>query len=234
MRTIAIEEHIGTPKIEAAAKATGKILSRRTPAGLTEKLSDVGAGRFAAMDAAGIDMQVLSATGTGLDKLDRATGTALARESNDLLAEVVRARPDRFAAFALLAMQEPERPRPNWNGASPNSDSRGPSSMEPLTAVFSMTRAFSPCSLRLKDSTSRSTCTRPRRRPRCTRSISAACRRMSPAAWPRRPGAGMSRPGCTAFGWWRPGCSTVFRGCRSSSAIWVRTSPSRWTAPTTA
>jgi predicted TIM-barrel fold metal-dependent hydrolase len=109
MRTIAIEEHIGTPKIEAAAKATGKILSRKTPAGLTEKLSDVGAGRLADMDASGIDMQVLSATGTGLDKLDRVTGTALARESNDMLAEVVRARPDRFAAFALLAMQDPER-----------------------------------------------------------------------------------------------------------------------------
>ena len=36
------------------------------------------------------------------------TGAALARENNDMLADVVRARPDRFAAFALLAMQDPE------------------------------------------------------------------------------------------------------------------------------
>jgi predicted TIM-barrel fold metal-dependent hydrolase len=84
------------------------MLSRKTPERVIEKLRDVGAGRLADMDAAGIDLQVLSATGVGLDKLDRETGTALARENNDALAEIVRARPDRFAAFALLAMQDPE------------------------------------------------------------------------------------------------------------------------------
>ena len=108
MRTIALEEHIGTPKIAAAARATGKMLPRKTPDRVIEKLRDVGAGRLADMDAAGIDLQVLSATGVGLDKLDRKTGTSLARESNDALAEIVRAHPDRFAAFALLAMQDPE------------------------------------------------------------------------------------------------------------------------------
>jgi hypothetical protein len=109
MRTIALEEHIGTPKIAAAARATGKVLSRKTPDRVSEKLRDVDAGRLADMDAAGIDLQVLSATGVGLDKLDRETGTALAREHNDALAGIVRTRPDRFAAFALLAMQDPER-----------------------------------------------------------------------------------------------------------------------------
>jgi predicted TIM-barrel fold metal-dependent hydrolase len=108
MRTIALEEHVGSPKIAAAAKATGKMLSRKTPDRVIEKMRDLGAGRLADMDAAGIDMQVLSATGVGLDKLDRTTGAALARENNDMLAEVVRVRPDRFAAFALLAMQDPE------------------------------------------------------------------------------------------------------------------------------
>ena len=108
MRTIALEEHVGSPKIAAAAKATGKMLSRKTPDLVIEKMRDVGAGRLADMDSAGIDMQVLSETGIGLDKLDRAAGAALARESNDMLSEVVRARPDRFAAFALLAMQDPE------------------------------------------------------------------------------------------------------------------------------
>jgi uncharacterized protein len=109
MRTIALEEHIGTPKIAAAARATGKVLSRKTPDRVSEKLRDVDAGRLADMDAAGIDLQVLSATGVGLDKLDRETGTTLAREHNDALAGIVRTRPDRFAAFALLAMQDPER-----------------------------------------------------------------------------------------------------------------------------
>lgn len=108
MRTIALEEHVGSPKIAAAAKATGRMLARKTPDRVIEKMRDLGAGRLADMDAAGIDMQVLSATGVGLDKLDRTTGAALARENNDMLAEVIRLHPDRFAAFALLAMQDPE------------------------------------------------------------------------------------------------------------------------------
>src|SRR4030067_710520 len=60
------------------------------------------------MDAAGIDMQVLSASGSGLEKLDRDTGIALARDFNDMLANAVKSRPDRFAAFALLPMQAPD------------------------------------------------------------------------------------------------------------------------------
>ncbi len=108
MKTIALEEHVGAPKIAAAARAAGKVLVRKTPEQVVEKLKDAGEGRLADMDAAGIDLQVLSATGEGLDKLDRETGAILARESNDALAEIVRGRPDRFAAFALLAMQDPE------------------------------------------------------------------------------------------------------------------------------
>lgn len=108
MRTIALEEHIGTPAIAAAVRATGKVLARKTPDRVIEKLKDTAAGRLADMDAAGIDLQVLSATGVGLDKLERETAAALARESNDALAEIVRGRPDRFAGFALLALQDPE------------------------------------------------------------------------------------------------------------------------------
>lgn len=108
MKTIALEEHIGMPDIAAAARATGRVLSRKTPESVIDKLKDVAAGRLADMDAAGIDLQVLSATGIGLDKLEPKLGTSLAREHNNSLAEVVRSRPDRFAAFALLAMQDPE------------------------------------------------------------------------------------------------------------------------------
>jgi predicted TIM-barrel fold metal-dependent hydrolase len=61
------------------------------------------------MDAAGIDMQVLSLAGSGLDKLEPTTATALARDTNDKLAAAVRAHPDRFAAFATLALLEPEK-----------------------------------------------------------------------------------------------------------------------------
>jgi predicted TIM-barrel fold metal-dependent hydrolase len=61
------------------------------------------------MDAAGIDMQVLSLSGIGMDMLDPATATTLARGANDKLAAAVQAHPDRFAAFATLALLEPEK-----------------------------------------------------------------------------------------------------------------------------
>ena len=73
------------------------------------KLLDLGQGRIAEMDAAGIDVQVLSLTGNGMDMLDGPTATALARDANDKLDAAVRAHPKRFAAFAALALQNPEK-----------------------------------------------------------------------------------------------------------------------------
>jgi hypothetical protein len=109
MRTITLEEHFIT---EEVLKATAHIQSGpRT--GFVEavrgKLLDVGKGRIADMDAAGIGMQVLSLTNSGMDKLEPATATALARDANDQLAVAVRAHPDRLAGFAALAPQEPEK-----------------------------------------------------------------------------------------------------------------------------
>ena len=60
------------------------------------------------MDAGKIDMQVLSLAGGDMERLDSATATALARDTNDLLAAAVRAHPHRFAAFATLNLREPE------------------------------------------------------------------------------------------------------------------------------
>ncbi len=111
MRTIAIEEHFSTVQYqEAMKKVSGQFMSAPPPhmEAVFQKLLDLGDGRLADMDAAGIDMQVLSLTGIGLDKLDPATGSALARDCNDVLAEAVRAHPDRFAGFADLALQDPE------------------------------------------------------------------------------------------------------------------------------
>ena len=58
-----------------------------------------GDGRLADMDASGIDMQVLSLAVSGVEELDAATATALARDTNDTVAAAVRMHPDRFAAF---------------------------------------------------------------------------------------------------------------------------------------
>ena len=60
------------------------------------------------MDAAGIDMQVLSLASPGVEQLDGTGSVALAREANDHLAEAVRRHPSRFAAFAALPTPAPD------------------------------------------------------------------------------------------------------------------------------
>jgi aminocarboxymuconate-semialdehyde decarboxylase len=65
--------------------------------------------RFADMDAAGVDMQVLSATPqTWLYGQEAALGAAAAAIQNDEIARLVKAYPGRFAGIATLPMQAPE------------------------------------------------------------------------------------------------------------------------------
>src|SRR5580658_9986889 len=109
MRIIALEEHITTPDIVKAAQMPMSGASPAFMQAMNAKLLDVGEGRIADMDAAGIDMQVLSVAADTGDKLDSATANALARDANDRMAAAVRAHPDRFAAFATLALQEPDK-----------------------------------------------------------------------------------------------------------------------------
>ncbi len=75
---------------------------------LLNKLLDLGESRLKVMDDNGVDLQVLSLTIPGVELMDASTGTALARNVNDALADVVRKYPDRFLGFAALAPQSPE------------------------------------------------------------------------------------------------------------------------------
>lgn len=75
---------------------------------LLNKLLDLGEGRLKVMDDNGVDLQVLSLTIPGVELMDASTGTALARNVNDALADVIRKYPDRFLGFAALAPQSPE------------------------------------------------------------------------------------------------------------------------------
>ena len=75
---------------------------------LLNKLHDTGEQRLKDMDAAGIDVQVLSLTTPGVEQFDPAQGTALARQINDELSEVIERYPDRFIGFAALAPKDPE------------------------------------------------------------------------------------------------------------------------------
>jgi predicted TIM-barrel fold metal-dependent hydrolase len=59
------------------------------------------------MDAAGIDVQVLSHNQPGCQALDADAAIPMAREVNDLLFETIKAHPDRFAGLAALPTADP-------------------------------------------------------------------------------------------------------------------------------
>lgn len=110
MRTIALEEHFATPAFLAGPGRAMAEQARAAGVGqLPEMLADLGDERIAAMDHAGIDVQVLSLTAPGVEQSDPAEAVALARDANDRVAEAVRRHPDRFAAFAALPTSAPER-----------------------------------------------------------------------------------------------------------------------------
>src|SRR5271157_5308961 len=72
-----------------------------------EQLRDLGDKRIAEMDAAGIDVQVLSLNSPGLEQLDPEVATKIAKETNDFLAGAVKGHPKRFAGFAALPTADP-------------------------------------------------------------------------------------------------------------------------------
>jgi len=107
MRVISLEDHFWTPAI---AHAIGALRNPDAASGrpLEADLEDLGERRLAAMDAAGIDLQVISHTTPGVQHLDAETAVPLAREANDRLAGAVARRPDRFAGFATLPTSAPQ------------------------------------------------------------------------------------------------------------------------------
>jgi predicted TIM-barrel fold metal-dependent hydrolase len=112
MRTITLEEHFISPGFLAGpGKGFAEQLRSRGPRGerMYEQLQDVGDKRIAEMDAAGIDMQVLSLNSPGVEQAEAAEQLSIAVESNDFLAEAVKKYPSRFAAFAALPVAAPDR-----------------------------------------------------------------------------------------------------------------------------
>ena len=112
MRTISVEEHFVTPAF-VAGPGQGFLDRFRNsgPRGvlIAERLSDVGEKRVAEMDAAGVDMQVLSLNSPGVEQAEPDEAIACARDANDFLADVVKRYPTRFAGFAALPIQAPEQ-----------------------------------------------------------------------------------------------------------------------------
>jgi len=113
MRTICLEEHFATPGFfdgpGRELKDQAEKYSSSRAVKLIEQLCDVGAGRIAEMDAAGIDMQLLSLTSPGTEQLEAADAVVLARETNDYLAESIKKNPTRFGGFASLPTAAPDQ-----------------------------------------------------------------------------------------------------------------------------
>jgi uncharacterized protein len=112
MKTIGVEEHLVTDEVLAAwsrlDSAAREDSSAVVPAGeVGERLREVGERRIAAMDEAGLDVQVISLTSPGLHNLPTDEATSLQVETNDRIAELVSAHPDRFEGFATLALPAP-------------------------------------------------------------------------------------------------------------------------------
>ncbi|GCE23025.1 amidohydrolase family protein [Dictyobacter kobayashii] len=111
MRTIAIEEHFLASgfKEVLAHNATGQGAgpSPTMMAGIQDKLSDLGATRLKDMDAAGIDLQVISHTAMSDMAISNEQEVSLAQEANNQLAAAIARYPERFAGFATLPMRTP-------------------------------------------------------------------------------------------------------------------------------
>jgi 2,3-dihydroxybenzoate decarboxylase len=75
---------------------------------LMERLLDIGERRIGDMDAAGIDVQILSLTAPGVQVFEPAVANALAISSNDQVAAAVRKYPTRYRALAAVAPQDPK------------------------------------------------------------------------------------------------------------------------------
>ncbi|WP_218852484.1 amidohydrolase family protein [Spelaeicoccus albus] len=73
-----------------------------------ERLNEIGDGRIAAMDAQGIDMQILSLAPPGTQPLDAADAVGLSRRANDIAAAAVGRHPSRLRALATLPMSSPD------------------------------------------------------------------------------------------------------------------------------
>jgi 2,3-dihydroxybenzoate decarboxylase len=108
MRKIALEEHVVLDREDHIDRWRTMVpmIPERFQQRLLAQLIDTSR-RLELMDQGEIDLAVLSNAAVVQGFLDPQAALRLAREANDQLAEVVRARPDRFAAFATTPLQHP-------------------------------------------------------------------------------------------------------------------------------
>jgi 2,3-dihydroxybenzoate decarboxylase len=109
MRTIALEEHFVTPELAAYGARTASIAQPGAWREASRRLLDLTEERLPTMDAAGVDVAVLSLNSPGIQaETDPPTAVSAAAAVNDFLTETVARHPDRFAGFAALPLQDPQ------------------------------------------------------------------------------------------------------------------------------
>jgi 2,3-dihydroxybenzoate decarboxylase len=110
MRYVAFEEAFSIPELDGHQPPPWpeNRFSQRSLADWARRLAGSTEFRLSEMDAAGIDVQVLSLTVPSLQGgQDAPTARTDARRANDYLAQVIAEHPDRFRGFAALPMQNP-------------------------------------------------------------------------------------------------------------------------------
>lgn len=105
-RKIGLEEHFAVPETLNDSKG---FLGDHVWPELEKRLLDLQPYRLEQMDRHGMQMMILSLNAPAIQAIpDAKKATATARKANDFLAAQVTKRPDRFQAFAALAMQDPD------------------------------------------------------------------------------------------------------------------------------
>lgn len=104
--TIGLEEHFLIPEFIDYLAETYQNISPQIAKFAPEALQDLGERRIAALDAHGMDFQVLSIAGPGV-QVEKNAAIALRRSkmANDFLAKEIQKRPSRYGGFAHLPMQ---------------------------------------------------------------------------------------------------------------------------------
>jgi predicted TIM-barrel fold metal-dependent hydrolase len=113
VKIIAIEEHWNSVSIRDALDhlqggARDESVAFNTMGDNQARLEDIGRGRIEAMDAAGIDVSILSVVTPATQALPAREAVALARDANDEATSAVRAHPGRFRALATLPTSDPQ------------------------------------------------------------------------------------------------------------------------------
>ena len=101
---IAFEEHFA---VEGTFVNTDRFSRPGMASDLGKRLGDFTDMRLSEMDQYGVELAILSLNSPGIQSIaDPAKAIETAKRANDLLAEEVAKRPDRFQGFAALPMQD--------------------------------------------------------------------------------------------------------------------------------